>query len=76
MHLTVSTQAAALPPPPTGLDGPTTWEDHTYPQAPPQTRAWLREQRGLIRAFLLSPHGRTETSRTSRRGRHPRPSRS
>ncbi len=37
--------------------GDTHWETTTYPTASAETHAWLREQRGLVRAFLASGLG-------------------
>ena len=47
----------AAPTPVTNHDTSETWEDRAYPKTMTETRTWMREQRGLIRAFLASPHG-------------------
>lgn len=40
------------------------FEERTYPNATPEMKTWLREQRGLVRAFLASDYGRTQATST------------
>jgi hypothetical protein len=38
------------------------FEERAYPNATPEVKNWLREQRGLVRAFLASDYGRTQAT--------------
>lgn len=45
---------------PTDKPSQADWEETMYPTAPKDVHLLMREQRGMIRAFLASPFGRTE----------------
>ncbi len=52
---------------PTDKSTPSDWEETMYPTASRDLHLWMRKQRGMIRAFLASPHGRTEAIRNDRK---------
>ena len=61
-ELILDVMSVDTPPAPAGLTT-SDWESTAYPSAAEETKLWLREQRGLIHAFLSSDYGQTEARR-------------